>query len=89
MNIASTGSTAPFIVIETETCNQMLERARQAARTEVLCYDGSMKGLLNVLYQTPWGQTRRAGEDPPDAKYVIDDCCPLCGVASGSGSSPR
>ena len=64
-------------VLTTETCKRMLSTARQAARTEVLCFDGSFEALLNVLYQTPWGQMREADKEPGGAKYTIGSLlCP-------------
>ena len=73
--------------MNTGTCKAMLRTARARARTEVLCFDGAYNGLLNVLYQVPWGNRVDAQEGKSlDAKFTIGtllcpdgvlDCC--CG----------
>ena len=64
-------------MLETTTCRDMMTRARASARTEALCFDGSMKGLMNELYQVPFGRTKSPGEDPVGSQHVIGSLlCP-------------
>ena len=60
-----------------ETWKRMLQKARESARTKVLCFDGSMKGVLNVLYQVPHGGRRDDTPETEGACHVIGSLlCP-------------
>ena len=49
----------------------MLQEARESASSKVLCFDGSMKGLLNVLHQVPDGCKRDDAPETKGACHVI------------------